>query len=263
MITRRAFTASAIAAATAPLRAAGKLNLGIGTYTYHSLSIDDMIVQLKRLEIEEIEMSRGEFMLFSKPKPERFESARKKFDAAGIRCVSYYTATIKDDAELDMAISGAKLFGSRNITGDATGDMLRKIDERCTKEGLTFGIHNHFFKGRKFPYESPEDVLGALKELSKTMGATLDTGQFASCGYDPVDAVRKLAPHLKMVHLQDVETAGAGVNVLLGKGIAKIPEVIAELKKVNYTGLLAIEYEKEGPVNEEVRIEVEWARQLI
>jgi sugar phosphate isomerase/epimerase len=66
-----------------------------------------------------------------------------------------------------------------------------------------------------------------------------------------------------MVHLQDVETAGAGVNVLLGKGIAKIPEVIAELKKVNYTGLLAIEYEKEGPVNEEVRIEVEWARQLI
>ena len=47
---------------------ATKLNLGIGTYTYHSLSIDDMIVQLKRLEIREIEMSRGEFMLFSKPR---------------------------------------------------------------------------------------------------------------------------------------------------------------------------------------------------
>src|ERR1700730_16874066 len=109
MITRRTFTgtiASAIAVARVAPAAVRKLNLGIGTFTYHSLSIDDMIVQLKRLQIDEIEMSRGEFMLFSKPKPERFESARAKFDQAGIQCVSYYTATIKDDAELDTAIRG-------------------------------------------------------------------------------------------------------------------------------------------------------------
>jgi len=264
MITRRAFTQSALAtAACGPLAAASKLNLGIGTYTYHSLSIEDMIVQLKRLQIQEIEMSRGEFMLFSKPKPERFEAARAKFDQAGIRCVSYYTATIKDDGELDTAIRGAKLLGSRNITGDATGDMLKRIDERCTREGLTFGIHNHFFKGKKFPYESPNEVLAALEGLSKTMGATLDTGQFASCGHDTVEAVRKLAPHLKMVHLKDIEASGAEVNVLLGKGIARIADVIRELKKVEYGGLVAIEYEKEGSVEEDIRIEVEYARKLI
>jgi sugar phosphate isomerase/epimerase len=262
MITRRVFTTAAIAAGL-PLRAAGKLKLGIGTYTYHSLSIDDMIVQLKRLQIGEIEMSRGEFMLFSKPKPERFESARAKFDQAGIQCVSYYTATIHDDTELDTAIRGAKLLGSRNITGDATGDILQRIDDRCTKEGLTFGIHNHFFTGKKFPYESPDDILTALKGRSKTMGATLDTGQFASCGHDPVEAVRKLAPYLKLVHLKDIEASGAEVNVLLGKGIARIADVIAELHKVGYTGLVAIEYEKEGPVEEDIRMEVEYARKLV
>lgn len=263
MISRRGFLGASAAAACVPLYGAGKLNLGIGTYSYHNLSIDAMIVQLKRLEIREIEMSRGEFMLFSKPKPERFSDARAKFDAAGIKCVSYYTATIHNDAELETAIQGAKLLGSTNITGDATGDILRRIDERCTKEGLTFGIHNHFFPGKKFPYESPEEVLAALKGRSKTMGATLDTGQFASCGHDPVDAVRKLAPHLKMVHLKDIEASGAEVNVLLGKGIAKIPQVIAELIRVGYGGLVAIEYEKEGPVEEDLRIEVEYARKLI
>jgi sugar phosphate isomerase/epimerase len=262
-MTRRVFTTAAIAAACMPLRAAGKLKLGIGTYTYHSLSIDDMIVQLKRLQIGEIEMSRGEFMLFSKPQPERFEFARAKFDQAGIQCVSYYTATINDDAGLDTAIRGAKLLGSRNITGDATGDMLQRIDDRCTKEGLTFGIHNHFFKGKKFPYESPDEILAALKGRSKTMGATLDTGQFASCGHDPVEAVRKLAPYLKMVHLKDIEASGAEVNVLLGKGIARIADVVAELHKVGYTGLVAIEYEKEGPVEEDIRMEVEYARKLV
>ncbi len=260
VISRRGFLASA---AWAPLFGAAKLNLGIGTYSYHSLSIEAMIVQLKRLNIREIEMSRGEFMLFSKPKPERFAAARARFEEAEIRCVSYYTATIHNDAELDTAIQGAKLLGSTNITGDATGEILGRIDERCSREGLTFGIHNHFFPGRKFPYQSPDDVLAALKGRSKTMGATLDTGQYASCGHDPAEAVRKLAPHLKMVHLKDIEAAGAEVNVLLGKGIAKIPEVVAELIKIGYGGLVAIEYEKEGPVEEDLRMEVEYARRLI
>jgi hypothetical protein len=43
-----------------PLFAADKLSIGIGTYSYHSLSIDAMIAQLQRLAIREIEMSRGE-----------------------------------------------------------------------------------------------------------------------------------------------------------------------------------------------------------
>lgn len=260
MISRRGFLG---ASAACVCFGAGKLNIGIGTYSYHSLSIDAMVVQLQRLGIREIEMSRGEFMLFSKPKPERFASARAKFDAAGIRCVSYYTATIHDDAELEVAIQGAKALGSKNITGDATGDILRRIDERCAREGLTFGIHNHFFKGKKFPYESPDEVLAALKGRSRTMGATLDTGQFASCGHDTVEAVRKLAPHLKMVHLKDIEAAGDEVNVLLGRGIAKIPAVVAELIRVGYGGLVAIEYEKEGPVEEDLRLEVEFVRGLI
>jgi sugar phosphate isomerase/epimerase len=264
MMTRRTFTgtiASIVASSGAVITAAPKLNVGIGTYTYHSLSMDDMIVQLKRLQIREIEMSRGEFMLFSKPAAEKFESAKSKFDKAGIKCVSYYTATIKDDHDLDNAVRFAKLLGSKNITGDATGDILKRIDERLTSEDLTFGIHNHYFK-QKFAYESPEDVLAALAGRSKTMGASLDIGHIASCGHNTVDAVRKLAPHLKMVHLKDVQASGGEVNVLLGKGIAKIPEVMKELRKVNYRGLVAIEYEHEGPVEEDIRIEVEYARKL-
>jgi sugar phosphate isomerase/epimerase len=109
--------------------------------------------------------------------------------------------------------------------------LLKRIDERCTQAGLTFGIHNHFFK-TKFAYESPEDVLRALTGLSKTVGATADVGQFASCGYDTVDAVRKLGPYLKLVHLKDIAAAGAEDNVLLGRGIAKIPEVMRELHKL-------------------------------
>ena len=263
MMTRRTF-AQAVAAgigAEAIARAAVRLNIGIGTYTYHNYSIDDMIARLTALQIKEIEMSRGEFMLMKPPTDEMSRSAKSKFDGAGIRCVSYYSATIKNDGDLDNAVRFAKILGSRNISGDATGDMLRKIDERLTREGLTFGIHNHYFK-QKFEYESPEDVLKALAGRSKTMGSTLDVGHIASCGHDTVDAVRKLAPYLKMVHLKDVAAPGGEDNVLLGQGIAKIPEVMAELHKVSYRGLCAIEYEKDGNIDSDVTREVEFARKL-
>jgi len=257
MITRRAFTL----ALTAALHGATRLNIGIGTYTYHGVSLDDMIARLNALDITEIEMSRGEFMLMKPPTVEMCRSAKSKFDRAGIRCVSYYSATIKDDQDLDHAVRFAKLLGSRNVSGDATGDMLRKIDERFSREGLTFGIHNHYFK-QKFAYESADDVLRGLAGRSKTMGATLDVGHIASCGHDTVEAVRKLAPYLKMVHLKDVAAAGGEDNVLIGRGIAQIPAVMDELHKVNYRGLVAIEYEKEGDVDADVKQEVEFARKL-
>jgi len=264
-LTRRDFLKTAalgMSAAALPLHGATRLDVGIGTYSYHNLSMDEMIVQLNALQVTEIEMSRGEFMLMNHPTEDLFRSARSKLDRAGIRCVSYYTATIKEDADLDRAVRFGKLLGVGNVTGDATGTMLNRIDQRFTQEKLTFGIHNHYFKGQKFAYESPEDVLNALAGLSQTVGATADVGHFASCGHDPVDAIRKLGPRLKLVHLKDIQAVDGEVNVLLGTGISKIAQVMQELKRQNFSGLVAVEYEKEGDVNDDMRRELEFARKL-
>jgi inosose dehydratase len=270
MITRRTFvktTAVCLAANTLPLYALAPLTIGIGTFSYHALSFDDMIAQLEillptnGLHNQQIEMSRGEFMVMSHPSDELVRASREKLDKAGIRCVSYYAATLKNEQDVASAVRIAQLLGAHNITGDATGnDLLKHIDRRVTEAGLTFSIHNHFFPGVKFPYESPEDVLTALAPLSANCGATADTGHFAACGYDPVDAVRKLAPRLNLVHLKDVKAVRSGENVLLGDGIAKIPEVEAELHRQNFRRLVAIEYEKEGDdVRDDMRTNVAFA----
>jgi len=271
MITRRTFlttSAACLAASTLPLYALAPLTIGIGTFSYHALSFDDMMAQLEillptnGLHNQQIEMSRGEFMVMSKPSDELFRDAKAKLDKAGIRCVSYYAATLKNEQDVANAVRFAQLLGARNITGDATGrDLLQHIDQNVTQAGLTFSIHNHFFRGVKFPYESPEDVLNALAGLSANCGATADTGHFAACGYNPVDAVRKLGPRLNLVHLKDVKAVGNGDNVLLGAGIARIPEVEAELHRQNFRRLVAIEYEKEGDddVRDDMRENVAYA----
>jgi sugar phosphate isomerase/epimerase len=265
LLTRRTFNRLAVtgvALAALPLRAAGRLRVGIGTYSYHNLSLDEMIEQLKALQVDEIEMSRGEFMLMNHPSEDMFHSARTKLDQAGIRCVSYYSATIKEDQDLERALRFGGILGVRNITGDATGDILHRIDQRVTQAGLTFGIHNHYFPNQKFAYESPEDVLHALAGLSNSVGATADVGHFASCGYDTVEALRTLAPRLKLVHLKDIQARGGEVNVLLGTGISQIPEVMQELRRQNFAGLVAVEYEKDGDVNDDLRREIEFARKI-
>src|SRR5215469_5840510 len=264
-ISRRTFgklAASGLVGAGISLPLTSKLDIGIGTYSYHNLTLEAMIAQLNALSVSEIEMSRGEFMLMNHPSDNLFRAARSKLDGAGIRCVSYYSATVKSDEDLENALRFAKILGARNITGDATGSILTRIEKRCSEENLTFGIHNHFFKGEKFAYQSAEDVLQAVAGLSNIVGATADIGHFASCGHDPVQAVRKLGPRLKLVHLKDVEAAGGEVNVLLGKGIAKVPEVMHELHRQNFSGLIAIEYEKEGDVNADLEADVKIARGL-
>jgi len=95
IVKRRTFAKLLVAGAASTAGAARRLRLGIGTYTYHNLSVDDMFVQLQALNVKEIEMSRAEFMNFTRPPIERFESFRRKADAAGIQCVSYYALTIK------------------------------------------------------------------------------------------------------------------------------------------------------------------------
>jgi inosose dehydratase len=248
-------TAAALLASQAlPLYAMEPLTIGIGTFCYHALSIDHMIEELKMVlpgngpHRQQIEMSLEQFMLLSHPHDDLFLSTRKKLDQAGIRCVSYYAAIIKDDNDITAAIRFAKFLGAANITGEgAIGpDLLKQIDRRVSAVGLTFALHNHFVKGGTFPYQSPDQVLSALKPLSPNCGAAADTGHFAACGYDTVDAVRQLGPRLKIVHLKDVKAIGDGDNVVLGTGIAKIAGVEQELRRQNFAHLAAIEYDQLG-----------------
>ena len=135
IIRRRAFVCglgAQLTGAVFPRHSAvgSRLNVGVGTFSYHTLSMDEMIVQLRRSEIREVEMSRGEFMLMKPPTVEMCQSAREKFDRAGIRCTSYYTATIKDDRDLGYAVRYAQILGASNVSGDATGPILNRIDEQ-------------------------------------------------------------------------------------------------------------------------------------
>jgi len=66
-------------------------------------------------------------------------------------------------------------------------------------------------------------LLRALSGLPKQWDRR-SRGPYRLLRYDTVDAVRKLAPHLKMVHLKDVEHRAAKSMCCSEKVIARIPK---------------------------------------
>lgn len=266
MVSRRRFIRTFGAAMLTVREARGakaRFELGIGTYTYRGVTEDQMIEDLGALKIRKIELSSPDYFLPA-VKLDRVKSLRAKLNRAEITAVSYFPGDIKTEADTNTTMKVAQELGVRHVSGSAVGPALKMVDSSFTREGLKFGIHNHWFRGRKFEYESPEDLLKALRDVSDTVGVTMDAGHMASCGYDPVQALDRLWSRLQLVHLKDVERAGDDKNVVLGTGIAKSQAVIAALEKRGFTGLVAIEYEAE-PQNPQTDVarSVDFARKLM
>lgn len=88
------------------------------------------------------------------------------------------------------------------------------------------------------------DIIG--EEESSPIGACLDTGWFATHGYDTVRAVRELGPRLFYVHLKDVPKVGLPHDTCEhGRGIVPIADCLSALREVGYAGAISIEHEPE------------------
>ncbi len=104
-----------------------------------------------------------------------------------------------------------------------------------------------------------------LRELcafaGSAVGVTYDAGNFLLADEDPLAALDRLAPRLAHVHLKDWHVAAADaplpegayrgvdgrgyLSVPLGTGAVPLTAVLARLRRLDYRGHLAIEYE--GP----------------
>jgi sugar phosphate isomerase/epimerase len=239
------------------LAAAAKFKLGVGTYTFRGVDTDTELAHYRELGIHYIELSSPPFFL-SNLETKAIKPYLEKLRRAEVEMLSWYAGDVHDEPEINKTMEAAKMFGVKHISGSAEGEALLALDRACQKNGLQFGIHNHWFAGRKFTYESPEEVLGALAKTSPAIGATLDTGHMIACGFDPTDAFLKLEKHVRIIHLKDDDVPGH--NVILGQGKANMAKFLKTIIEAGFSGLAAIEFEEGTDPFEEVRACVEYVK---
>lgn len=107
------------------------------------------------------------------------------------------------------------------------------------QHGLRLGIENH-------PEKNADEMLAKIGDGSNaTIGTTIDTGCYATEGYDAAEAINRLAGHIVHVHLRDVVAVGGEDSCRLGKGVVPLKVCVQALQRIEYTGPLSIEHEPE------------------
>jgi len=185
--------------------------------------------------------------------PERLATARRLLDEAGLRCASYtsfFSRPDTPDEAIDAAFRVAEALGAGVVAGGMHRAVADRVYRAARRTGVRMAIENHG--------ERPEEVLALLEDLpgayQEVIGTTVDTGIYAAQGDDPVAACRLLGPHVFHVHCKDVPERGAHDCCAAGRGIARLAEVVAELRRLGYPGYLSVECETlYHPSDEEAR----------
>jgi sugar phosphate isomerase/epimerase len=73
------------------------------------------------------------------------------------------------------------------------------------------------------------------------IGTAVDTGWYATRGYDVVRAIRELNTSILHIHLKDVLPGGEHINCGYGRGCVPLEACVQALKELGYTGDYSIE----------------------
>ncbi len=148
---------------------------------------------------------------------------------------------------LDRFCQIARAVGTNVIGGGFSGDA-RELAPTLRDHGVTLAIENH-------PETTPAEVLAKIEAGGGTMAATVDTGWWATQGYDPVRAIEELGSHVAHVHLKDVLHEGEPHETCAwGEGIVDVEACVRALQRLGYAGTYTVEHEPEDhDPSEEIR----------
>ncbi|MDX6485006.1 MAG: hypothetical protein QOF43_159 [Gaiellaceae bacterium] len=146
-------------------------------------------------------------------------------------------ATYVGEGEAERVCEIATALGTRLLGGLAAD--LPGVAPILREHEMLLGIENH-------PEKTPAELLAKIREDPGVLGATIDTGWWATQGYDAARAIEELAPHVLHVHLKDVlETGAPHETCRWGDGIVPIERCIDALRSIGYDGAITIEHEPE------------------
>jgi sugar phosphate isomerase/epimerase len=151
--------------------------------------------------------------------------------------VSTY-ATWVGPSNIRRACDLARGLGADAIGAGMSGDTAA-LAAVLREHGVRLAIENH-------PEKSPAEVLEKIAAGDGTMGATVDTGWWATQGYDPARAIEELGEHVLHVHLKDVVREGEPHDTCRwGEGVVDVEACVRALGRIGYDGTYTVEHEPE------------------
>ncbi len=219
-----------------------RLKLGMASYTLREFNLEDTIEMTKRLGLKCIALK--SFHLPMDSSTEEIQEIAKKVRDAGLDLYGCGVVYMKTEDEVHNAFDYANAAGIGTIIGVPNHDLLELVNTKVQEYDIKLAIHNHGPGDELYP--GPASVYEKVANLDPRMGLCIDVGHTERIAVNPAEAIVKFADRLHDVHLKDVtESTADGTTIEIGRGVIEIPQILRALLKINYTGTVAFEFEKD------------------
>ncbi len=230
--------------------------VSVQQYTFRGISFYETLEKLAALGVRHVEpafflrldSARPELQSGESLAPELRKEMKQRMADCGIDMPTYYAGLGADRDAAVKAFEFAREMGTHTIVSEPPPESLDMIEKLCDEFAINLAIHNHP-KSPDYRYWDPANVMAACQGRGKRIGACCDTGHWVRSGLKPVECLQVMAGRIITLHLKDVGEWGKpeARDVPLGQGRAEYGEVLKELKRQKFQGVMAIEYEHESP----------------
>jgi sugar phosphate isomerase/epimerase len=215
--------------------------VGIASYTFRKMSLEDTIKALQRLNLKYISIK--DFHLSLTSSTVERKAAMQKLKDAGITPASCGNITLQNDEKnIRQAFEYAKDCGMPTIVCSPHPDSMPILDKMVKEYDIKLAIHNHGPEDKRFP--SPYDVMKAVKGFDQRIGLCIDVGHTARAKVNPAEAIVKCKERLYDLHFKDISsTEPNGSTIEAGRGVLDLPAIVRSLKKIRYSNVVSVEFE--------------------
>jgi inosose dehydratase len=223
------------------------LKMGMQSFSLRTYDCATALKHTKELGLKYWESTPQHIPLSTTPR--NITEHKALLDEAGIRLMSYGVLEFDgNESEARKKFDFAKAMGLVAISANPRKDKatFELLDKLVPEYDIAIAIHNH---GPGARYSKIQDVAQAVKDHHPKIGACVDTGHYLRSDEDPVEALEVFKDRLYGVHLKDVRTVQSGgrrqkIFTIVGQGELDVPKCLSILKRINYPGCLALEYEE-------------------
>jgi inosose dehydratase len=216
--------------------------LGIAGYSFVHFKLDQALEMMKRVDVNYLCIK--DFHLPFKSTAEEiknFHDTLAKSNVTGYAVGPIYMKTRQD---IDNGFEYAKRVGVKLIVGIPNHEDLEYLSNKCKEYDFRYAIHNHGPEDKLYP--DATSVYSRVKHLDKRLGLCFDIGHNLRYGMDPIKDIERYHDRIFDLHLKNITQAnGDGKTCELSRGVIDIQGLIKALRKVKYSGMCSLEYEKD------------------
>lgn len=219
-----------------------ELNLGMASYSFRQFGLEETLAMTKRLGLRRIAFKSVHLPLESTE--EQIKAVSEKVRQQGLELYGCGVVYMQNEGEVEQAFKYAKTAGMKVIIGAPNLELLDFVNKKAQEFDIRLAIHNHGPDDKLYP--TPESVYEKVKNFDTRLGLCLDVGHTQRAGLEPSESARKFALRLYDIHIKDVTASSKeGTSIEVGRGVVDIPKLLTTLLKMNYSGTVALEYEKD------------------